>query len=678
VDPTQREFLLELEQLVELIFADLDDLRISLTDGHEPREARDLVDRIFRRVHNLKGSALSNEVEDVSQIAHEFENLLDAVRSGQTVLDDPVLDICISATEALEESLSQAASGTRGLPRRGLFERIRAVACGPAREAGTDVEAILSNIPSAIWQSLTQAEQHRLVSVVEEETPLFLVGTSFDLSTFDEEFFRLKEKLADSGEVISTSPTVDDTHPGRINFRILYGSKTGLDTLRANVIEFPEVVFDEIQSAGNATFQDYDQSYRPASVSSLANFVRTDLDKLDQLISSTHELLRKTSNALGFALSQAEMTQSAKAELTQFDREIKRSFMGVEDELIKLRMIPSNPMLQRAVRGGRAAARLAEKEVDFEIVGGDIELDKLMLDAIADPLIHLLRNAVDHGIEDPETRIQSGKSRRGTVRIEALSEGSQSRVRVTDDGRGIDPQLISEAAARLGIADHDSGLDFDRSLRLIFRPGFTTLESVSDVSGRGVGLDVVETAVEQVGGELRVSSQPGLGSTFEIRLPVTFGLLDVTVFVSGDNRYCLPTSQVVVDQTPDVSEDTEARTTPEGAQTAVPDSSSSECPVVSLRELLGDSPQDSAAAKDSDKSLQLITCQFSDERVGAGGKAMRSFRVLVDAVEGAEEVLVRTLGRHAGRWYGVAGATEMRDGTVALVLDLPRLLIGSE
>jgi len=678
VDQTHREFLLELEQLVELIFADLDDLRISLTNGHERREARDLVDRIFRRVHNLKGSALSNELEGISQIAHEFENLLDAVRSGQTVLDDPVLDICISATEALEESLGQAASGTPGPPRRGLFERIRAVTRSSAREAGTDAEAILSTISSEIWQSLTQTEQHRLVSVVEEKTPLFLVGTSFDLSTFDEEFFRLKEKLADSGEVISTSPTVDDTHPGKINFRLLYGSKTGLATLRAKVIEFPEVVFDEIQSAGNATLPDYDQNYRPGSVSSLANFVRTDLDKLDQLISSTHELLRTTSDALGFALSQAEITQAAKAELNQFDREIKRSFMGVEDELIKLRMISSNPMLQRAVRGGRAAARLAGKEVDFEIVGGDLELDKLMVDAIADPLIHLLRNAVDHGIEDPETRIQCGKSRRGTVRIEALSEGSQSLVRVTDDGRGIDPQLISEAAARLGIAEKDSAIDFDRSLRLIFRPGFTTLESASDVSGRGVGLDVVETAVEHVGGELRVSSKPGLGTTFEIRLPVTFGLLDVTVFVSGDTRYCLPTSQVVIDKTTDVSEDAETKATPEEAQTEVPDSSSAEFPVVYIGELLSDSPRDSTADKDSDNGLQLITCQFSDERIGAGGQAMRSFGVLVDAVQGTEEVLVRTLGRHAGRWYGVAGATELRDGTVALVLDLPRLLRGSE
>jgi two-component system chemotaxis sensor kinase CheA len=678
VDQTQREFLVELEELVELIFVDLDDLRASLTDGREPRVGRELVDRIFRRVHSVKGSSASSGLEMVSQIAHEFENLLDAVRSGQTPLDDQVLDSCDSATEALNENLSHAASGLFEPSRGDLFDRLRAAAQRAATDPDRDTEAILSSIPFEIWQSLTQAEQHRLVSIVKEKTPVFVIATSFDLSNFDEEFFRLKERLADTGEVISTSPTVDEADIGKINFRVLFGSKTRLDTLRANVLEFSDVVFNEVQSAVSEPSREDDQSSPTASVSSLANFVRTDLDKLDQLISSTHELLRTTSKTLAFALSQPELTQSARVELERSDRQIKRSFMGVEDELIKLRMVSSSPMLQRAVRAGRAAARLSGKEVDFEIIGANLELDKLLADAIADPLIHLLRNAVDHGIEDAQTRIQLGKTRRGKVRIEALNEGSQSRVRVSDDGRGIDPKLISEAAARLGIAQNESELDFDRSLRLIFRPGFTTLESVSDVSGRGVGLDVVETAVEHVGGEMRVSSKPGLGTTFEIRLPVTFGLLEATVLLSGNNRYCIPTSQILTVSINNADNDIEPPSTGNLEPAEVYDPGAVELPTVSMRELLGQSLQAPTQETDSSEQSQLITCQFSDERVGAGSNTTRRIGVLVDALEGTEEVLVRTLGRHAGRWYGVAGATELRDGTVALVLDLPRLLTGSE
>jgi two-component system chemotaxis sensor kinase CheA len=296
----------------------------------------------------------------------------------------------------------------------------------------------------------------------------------------------------------------------------------------------------------------------------------------------------------------------------------------------------------------------------------------LLVDAIADPLTHLVRNAVDHGIENEEERIQAGKKLRGTVRIEALSEGSQSRVRVTDDGRGIDPLLISDAAARLGIVETES-IDFERSLRLIFRPGFTTLESVSDVSGRGVGLDVVETAVEQVGGELRVSSKPAAGTTFEIRLPVTFGLLEATVFVSAGNRYCIPASQTV--ETRDNANDVGTKDTPQ-AESVEDGPGKSGFPPVSMRELLGQPYLQTSA--ESSEDLQVITCQFSGEQSGTGPDGMKRISVLVDTVVGTEEVLVRTLGRHAGRWYGVAGATELRDGTVALVLDLPRLLTAAD
>ena len=678
MDQSQHEFLVEIEELIELIFADLDNLRTSLNDGRTRRGQRELVDRIFRRVHSVKGSAASSGLEVVSQIAHEFENLLDAIRGGQTLLNDELLDTCESAIEALSKSLSQAASGTVEPLPGGLCDRLRAATRGISRGSTSDAEVTLASIPSEIWQSLTQPEKHRLALVVEEGTPLFIVITSFDIGNFDEEFFRLKEKLAESGEVISTSPTVDETNPGRVRFRVLYASKTRIEILHAAVVEFADVAFNEVPNSRDVLpLTNHQQAHPLASVSSQGNFVRTDLDKLDQLISSTHELLRATSNALAFALSQTEITASARAELEGLDQQIRRSFKGVEDGLINLRMVSLGPTLQRVVRAGRAAARLSGKEIDFEVIGENIELDKMLVDGIADPLVHLVRNAVDHGIEGAQTRIQSGKKRRGTVRIEVLNEGSQSKVRVTDDGRGIDPRLISEAATRLGIVENESGLDIERSLRLIFRPGFTTLESVSDVSGRGVGLDVVETAVENVGGELRVSSKPAAGTTFEILLPVTFGLLEATVFVSGGTRYCIPVGQILAGSTTGASDQNDAKMTVEGDPGKAPDRGAGELPPVSMRALLGRSSQDSSEHTESQEEQHVITCRFSDEQSNANS-GTRRISVVVDAVVGTEEVLVRTLGRHAGRWYGVAGATELRDGTVALVLDLPRLLNGLE
>jgi len=652
VDQTQRDFLVDLQELVEHIFADLDELRATKTDG---RSRRELIDRIFRRVHSVKGSAASCALDVVSLIAHEFENLLDEVRSGRVLINDDLIDTCESAADALSESLSLEASGSIEPARSDLFERLRAAR--KTSEPQGHTKTILKSIPFEIWESLSEHEKHRLVNVVAGGSPVFVIDTSFDIADFDSQFFQLQEKLAKVGEVISTAPAVSDEHPDRINFRVLYASDAKPQALEAAVVGFSNATFNEIASAAGGDEEISPASSLPASLS-LSNFVRTDLDKLDQLISSAHELLRKTSNALHVAIAQP-LTEPARAELQELNEQIRSSFMDVEDQLINLRLVTVGPALQRAMRAGRAAARLASKEVDFEIGGADIRLDKLLVEAIADPLLHLVRNAVDHGIETAGERAQAGKKEHGTIRIEAVNEGSQSRLRVTDDGRGVDPVLISEAALRLGILQtSDEGLDIERSLRMIFRPGFTTLPSLSDLSGRGVGLDVVETAIEQVGGELRVSSEFGGGTTFEVRLPVTFGLLAATLFVSGGNRYCIPASQVLAVDTPD------------STNTAPIDFT-----LVSMRKLLGQ-PQEEQITEESRQQLRVITCEFPNESSDTNSDATRCVGLLVDAAEPTEEVLVRHLGRHSGRWHSVAGAAELRDGTVALVLDLPRLLAG--
>ena len=650
MDQTQREFLVEVEDLVEQIFADLDELRATKAEG---RARRELIDRIFRQVHSVKGSAASSGLEIVSHIAHELEDLLAEIRSGRVMVDDEVLDTCESAVEALSESLTLATSGIVEPSHRRLFDRLQAATLNKAAREPADSDAIKKNIPFEIWESLDESAKNKLVRIAAEGSPLFVVGTSFDIGNFDAEFFRLKEKLAQFGEVISTSPAVDEQRPDKINFRILYAINADLQTVKAAVSDFAQVVFEEIVSDNEpaAAKEVLSASRAPASAR-LSNFVRTDLDRLDRLISSTHALLRTTSTTLALAMSQLPVPSE---ELHKLNKHIRSSFIGLEDELISLRLVSLGPTLQRAARAGRAAARLEAKEINFEISGADIRLDRLLVEAIADPLIHLVRNAVDHGIETFDERTQAGKLPRGTVRIEAVSEGSQSRLRVVDDGRGVDPHFITAAARRLGLFKSETPLDMEQSLRLIFRPGFTTLASASDISGRGVGLDVVETAVEQVGGELRVSSKPGYGTTFEIRLPVTFGLVATNVIVSAGKHYCIPASQTLGIDAIDVID---------GA------SGANRIPQVSMRDLLGQ-PEE---PDDSTNRLQLITCQFTDERAGLDSQKPKSVGIVVDEVEAPQEVLVRNLGRHAGRWYGIAGATELRDGTVALVLDLPRLL----
>lgn len=680
MDQSQRQFLAETEDLIEQIFADLDELREKANDR---RSRRELVDRIFRRIHRIKGSAASFGLEGLSEIAHEFESLLGAVRTGRIGVDNDVLDACESAAIALFESLHLASSGVIEPSRRALFERIQVLAQGNSGKTDPDIGSVLDSLP---WQSLTRDEKQRLQRAVEERDDLFVITTSFDVASFDEEFSRLKEKLAARGEVIATSPMVDAERADRINFQILFAGRSNLDAADSDLLSFAGLSINKIdgkpqkrsssdqaelrsfgvQSAWGSGANSLVAGLRLTPAASLSNFIRTDLDDLDRLISSTHDLFRATAKALELALSQPPASNPVQDELERLDVQIRRSFLSVEEKLIGLRMVSLAPVLQRAARAGRAAARLSNKEIDFEVVGSNLKLDKLLSDAIADPLIHLVRNAVDHGIESAEQPAHLPGQKCGLVRIEVTSEGRQTCLRVTDNGRGLDPELVSEAAIKLGVIGKDTLLDMDHSVRMIFRPGFTTLSSASTISGRGVGLDVVETAVEHVGGELRVSSQPGRGSTFEIRLPATFGLLRSTMVASGGSCFCLDNDRVVkieviVASQIEKSEDKEILRFENGV-----------LPVVRLRELLGQ-PADETEPTDL---VHVLTCEFPEKGYPDEMNRKERMAVVVDKVVGSEEVLVRNLGRHSSRWPGIAGATELRDGTVALVLDLRRLIQG--
>lgn len=649
----RRQFISETEDLIEQVFGALDELR-----GHPAAQRqRELIADIFRQIHRIKGSAATLSFSGLAEIAHEFEHLLSALRDGHLAVSDAILDQCENATVALSESSTLAGAGIVEPSRRELFESLRALAPGsesnPVLEASLSI--VLSQLPSELAQALTDEEKRRIGRRHAEGNSLCVIATGFDIAGFEEQFFGLKERLAELGEVISTSPAVDPEHGQRVNFQILVASNESIQILGNKLLSFPNLTITQLASATAN-----EQSTGPSTVTPLPalDFIRTDLGDLDQLLSATNELSRLTSALLDGAASTNSQFQFQASE-------IRSSFLQLQRDLINLRMVSLGPTLQRALRAGRAAARAVNKDVDFEVIGSDLRLDKLLCDAIADPLVHLLRNSVDHGIETSEARVAAGKPLRGKVIIEAVRLGSRTRVRVTDDGCGIDPVTISRAAARLGIIERSQDLDLNRSLRLIFRPGFSVLSIASHVSGRGVGLDIVETAVERVGGEVRVSSVPGQSAIFEIRLPVTFSLLDSTIAAVGENRYCLARSEVVrTDQLPSGQLAGNSLRTEKGS-----------LPLVHLSEVLIDAH---SSARDGKRSV--ITCELPLNIARETGELFetrsgkRLIGLVADEVVGSREVLVRNLGRHGGRWYGVAGAAELQDGSVALVLDLPRLL----
>jgi two-component system, chemotaxis family, sensor kinase CheA len=675
-----REFLAEAEDLIEVLAGDIQALRSRRSEG---RARRELVARIFRHVHTIKGSAAAVGLDRMAELAHEFENLLEGVRLGRVSVEDSVLDAFEEASSALEQTLSAAVGGDAPAISQTLSERLRRLArradAGKAAGAETDV---LTLLPEEVARTLSEYEAHRLREAATEGARLFLINVQFDLLSFDERFRDFSDALSADGEIISTMPGMEVGAPDEISFRLLYATDASFETVTARTSMFGASAPTELtgeQSAGtvesvpeaeateaSSAHEDIPQDI-PQSLASLSTLVRVELNELDETVSAAHELLTDTAATLDLALA-ANLSRAERTEMEIRAARIRRRFVELEERLIEMRMVAIAPTLTRAVRVGAASARAVDKEVEFEMTGGEVRLDKSLAERVADPLLHLLRNAVDHGIEAREERVQKGKPPEGRVRLEAISEGSHVRLRIVDDGRGIDPERVRRAAVERGLIEPERELTRQQSLRLIFRPGFSTASAVSNMSGRGVGLDVVERAVEQVGGELRVESEVGRGTTFEMLLPTTLALVPALVIQSGGFRYCVDASHIT--EAGFISAEEIERV----GQSYVMRWRGSVLPLFSMRQLLAQAPEEA-----NGKRVHVLISHIAGEdgvRAGAGGDEQEARRaaIMVDGWEGHREVLVRGLGRHASRWRGISGATELQDGTVALILDLPRLV----
>ena len=485
---TQREFLIDIEELVEQLFTDTEQLRRLETNGPLRRE---LLARIFRHVHSIKGIAATAGFTEVGKLAHQTENLLDNARSGRLAIEDRFVATLEEAANAISESLSATAAGADVETPAELLQSFHDL--DPNEIAEEDLP--LPELPSDLATALNEGEKRLLREALRENEKLYVVTADFGLAAFDKEFHELRSLLTRQGTIISSLPSADSARPDRVAFRILCSSSLDGSDLRAELAAVPQTVIEAIVDSGTPAGESPPQPV--TQVKAVSSFVRIEIKELDHLISSAHELFGQTVAALDLVAQAVD--PDSRVELENLDAQIRESLVSLEERIIQLRLVSLDRVMQRAIRAGRVAAKVSGKEVRFITVGEDLRIDKVVCDAIADPLLHLVRNAVDQGIETPAERLEAGKSPAGTVRIEAAAAGGRVRFRISDDGNGIDPQVVSEAAARLGIVDEGTLLSSEKSLRLIFRPGFSTARQISSLSGRGVGLDIVESAIERAG-----------------------------------------------------------------------------------------------------------------------------------------------------------------------------------
>lgn len=658
MDQEQDQFIADAREIVEKLDRDLEQLRAVRARGPKRRE---LAARIFRRVHTLKGSAGSLDLQSVSLVAHEFEGVLDGVRLGRIEITDDVLNAFDDASGAIARALAAGASEKSVPGTDTVLERLHALAA-QSKQQGTIASGLRSALPTEIARALSEYDLQHAREAIREGAKLFIVSAGFALESFDLPFRELSKLLGQSGEIIATVPG-EPANAEEINFRLLYAAEfVSSETLRLasalGRIELDELKI-EPSAAGERIPPETLPSIAPSPLPVERVTVRVELDQLDQLISETSELFRETTKALESLRGPAN-----KPAVDVAGALLRRRFIELEERLIKLRLVPCAEVFDRiATRAGQIAARQLRKQVEFEIEGRDVGIDKSLADAIAEPLLHLVRNAVGHGIESPEARIAAGKSAIGKVKLAAFNEGSHIHITVTDDGRGIDLDRIANSATEAGIASSGEGLSMDQCLRLIFRPGFSTASEVSELSGRGIGLDIVDRAMEQAGGQVRVATEAGAGTTFVMILPAVLALVNCVLVRSDDQFYGIRSARVADHRfldAPELKKITSTNTIDWNGQ---------EMPVLSLRGLLSQADDE----EDGQRGRDLIVWQADTNRP-ARSRGIGQFALIVDSVCGKQETLVRGLGRHATRWPGVSGAAELLDGNVALVLDVEHLI----
>jgi len=588
---------------------------------------------IFRAVHTVKGMAATMGYAAVADLAHRVETLLDGVRRNERAATPAMLDLLFRSADALEKAVGESVAGSDASAAVApLLAELDAEAASPATGPGAKPAPAPAREarPSApVILPQTGPGKGSTVRVV-LRADAQLKGARALL------VLRKAEALgAISAVTPAPSALEQDDFDGRLTFRLETASDDAAVTAAlASVgdVEKVEVVAAEAEAA-------------PASAAEglRTRHIRVDLRRLDGLMNLIGELVIARGRLHTVAARFAE------PDLHDANGQIARLAASLQSEIVAARMVPVWQVFDRFPRMVRDLARQVGKDVAFRVEGKDIELDRAILDEIADPLVHLLRNAVDHGLETREERAAAGKPGVGQLVLAAARERSSVAIRVSDDGRGISRAKVLTRARQSGMVEGDVADLSDEDLyRIISRAGFSTAEQVTDVSGRGVGIDVVTNAMRALGGAMEVRTEEGRGTTFTLRLPATLAIVRALLARVGDELYAMPLTHVA--ETFDAKPADVQRV---GGHEAVV-LRGQVLPLVRLRALLG-----AAAPSTPGRGQPVIVLELGERRRG----------VVVDALVGQQEIVVKSFETPRGTLPVFSGATILGDGRPALILD---------
>jgi two-component system chemotaxis sensor kinase CheA len=658
-----------------------------------------VVQIIFRSAHTLKGMSATMGYEDLAALTHEMENVLDLVRNNKLSMNGNIFDTLFKCLDALEAMVQDVIDGGTGKGDVALLvERLKAIVIGD--DAGKNTAAKAANTPEAVSAPLVldQYQLSVLNQSIESGHKVYYIEVKVreDCLLKAARAYMVFDVLERNGEVVKAYPSVQEIEQEQFerSFSVYYISQVDEALLQENISRVSEIesvvltlvdqdslsemgrskpainevtkAIKEIAAAdpsvstatppGNATEASVSRVAPAAPAAGAApntasRTIRVDIERLDSLMNLFSELL----------IDRVRLEQLAsevrRNDLTETVEHMARVSADLQNIVLKLRMMPVESVFNRFPRMVRDLAKSLDKKVELVITGAETELDRTVIDEIGDPLVHLIRNAVDHGIESVADRIKLGKPEIGTVHLRAFHSGNHVFIEIEEDGKGINRPKVLETAIKRGVvtAEEAKNLNDDEVNMLIFAAGFSTVDIVSDISGRGVGLDVVRSKISMLGGHVSVHSNLGSGTKFSIQLPLTLSIIAAMLIKLGSEKYAFPLSSIV--ETGSVKK-SDIRTLHGNRMI---DYRQSIIPVVSLATLI-DSPD---YRDDDELETEMLVIRKGDKLAA----------ILVDEFIGQNEIVLKPLGKYLNTSLGiVSGATILGDGQVALIVDPNKLI----
>ena len=648
-----------------------------------------IVQVIFRSAHTLKGMAATMGFEDLAALTHQMENVLDLVRNGKLAMQDFIFDTLFKSLDALESMVQDIVRGGEGKADvtaivaslqaivRGDIAAVQAVPAGePAAVAELEVQSF--HLDEFQYSVLDQ-------SIMEGHQVLYLqVRLREDCQLKSVRAYMVFELLERAGEIVKTFPEVQEIEQGEFGdgFSLYYITQKEAGDLQLQVLNISEVESCTVSALDHESLQAMVQQSAaaaepaapkkeeavPETVASKASLpdeakpkasnpakasggpapsrtIRVDIERLDVLMNLFSELL----------IDRVRLEQLASEkrdpELTDTVEHMSRVSSDLQNIVLKLRMVPVDTVFNRFPRMVRDLAKSLDKKIDLVITGAETELDRTVIDEIGDPLVHLLRNSVDHGIEPVADRAAAGKSETGTVQLRAFHSGNHVFIEIEDDGRGIIRENVINSAIKKGIISEAqaASMSDEEAHQLLFAPGFSTAQAISDISGRGVGLDVVKSKISSLGGNVTIYSTPGRGTNFSVQLPLTLSIISAMLIKMGSEKYAIPLTSIV--ETGMIKKG-HIRTVHDTRMIQFRDS---HIPLVSLSRLF--SVPDFDESEEEETEIVVIR---KGERLAA---------VTIDDFIGQSEIVIKNMGSYLPSVPGISGATILGDGHVALIID---------